>query len=167
MRYLPWILVTAIICGCNREAPPPPNPPVPGNAPPDQSVDTRGKEAVEKYRAAIAPFIEKARHTYPAAKKRYLDGLSAGHTFYVVTNLDDGRGTKEQVFVVVSKIADGRVSGRIASDILGVKGYKNGDAYAFSESEVVDWLISRPDGTEEGNVVGKFLDEWQKKNPRK
>jgi hypothetical protein len=122
---------------------------------------------VAEYRAAIAPYVEKARQTYPAAKKRYLDGLPVGHTFYVVTNLKDSGGTTEQVFVVVAKIADHRISGRIASDILGVKGYKNGDAHAFSENEVIDWLISRPDGTEEGNVVGKFLDEWQKKKMRK
>jgi hypothetical protein len=36
--------------------------------------------------------------------------------------------------------------------------------YSFQESELVDWLISRPDGSEEGNVVGKFLDE---RNARK
>jgi hypothetical protein len=45
--------------------------------------------------------------------------------------------------------------------------HKNGDPHTFSESEVIDWLISRADGTEEGNVVGKFLDEWQKKKPGK
>lgn len=111
--------------------------------------------------------VRRTDTTYPVAKKRYLDGLPVGHTFYVVTNLDDGSGTKEQVFVVVSKITGGRVSGRIASDILWVKGFKNGDAYACSESAVIDWLISRPDGTEEGNIVGKFLDEWQKRNPQK
>jgi hypothetical protein len=44
-----------------------------------------------------------------------------------------------------------------------VKGFKNTDPHSFPESELIDWLISRPDGTEEGNVVGKFLDEWQRK----
>ena len=35
----------------------------------------------------------------------------------------------------------------------------------FPESELVDWVITHPDGIEEGNVVGKFLDEWQKTHP--
>ena len=30
------------------------------------------------------------------------------------------------------------------------------------KTRLVDWLISRPDGIEEGNVVGNFLDQWQK-----
>lgn len=46
--------------------------------------------------------------------------------------------------------------------MLGVTGYKRGDPHDLPEAEIVDWLISRPDGSEEGNVVGKFLDEWQK-----
>ena len=42
-----------------------------------------------------------------------------------------------------------------------------GDPYTFPEGELVDWLITHPDGSEEGNVVGKFLDEWQKTRPGK
>jgi hypothetical protein len=34
-------------------------------------------------------------------------------------------------------------------------------SYAFAETEVMDWLISHPDGSEEGNFVGKFLDTYQ------
>src|SRR5207237_10623773 len=104
---------------------------------------------------------------YPEAKRRYLTGLPAGQHFFVVTNLRDGSGTSEQVFIAVVLIKDNRITGRIASDILGVKGFKNGDPYSFPESELVDWLITNPDGTEDGNVVGKFLDEWQKSRPRR
>ncbi len=32
--------------------------------------------------------------------------------------------------------------------------------YSFNEDELLDWLISKPDGSEEGNVVGKFLDTY-------
>jgi hypothetical protein len=30
-----------------------------------------------------------------------------------------------------------------------------------SEAELLDWLITKPDGSEEGNVVGKFLDTYR------
>lgn len=93
--------------------------------------------------------------------------MPAGHNFYAVTNLRDGLGTSEQVFVAVASIKDNRITGRIASEIIGVKGFKNGDPYTFAESELVDWLITHPDGSEEGNVVGKFLDQWQKTRPRR
>ena len=88
--------------------------------------------------------------------------LPAGCSFFVVTDIRDGSGTSEQVFIAIVSIKDGRITGRIASDIIGVKGFKNGDPFSLAESELVDWLITHPDGHEEGNVVGKFLDEWQK-----
>lgn len=71
------------------------------------------------------------------------------------------------MFVAVASIKDDRITGRIASNIIRVKGFKNGDPHTFPESELVDWLITHPDGSEEGNVVGKFLDEWHKTRPRK
>jgi len=30
----------------------------------------------------------------------------------------------------------------------------------MSARDLIDWLILRPDRSEEGNLVGKFLDEW-------
>jgi hypothetical protein len=65
---------------------------------------------------------------------------------------------KETVFISVGSIANGQVKEMIASDIMTVKGYKSGDAYTFAEAELVDWLISKADGSEEGNIVGKYLD---------
>ena len=132
------------------------------NAPQDRPMDAKGEAEMQKYLAAIAPYVQKARQTYPAARQRYLDGLPTGYGFFAVTKLRDRDGTEEQVFVAVTSIQGGRIRGRLASDILGVSGYKKGDAHAFEESELVDWLITHPDGTEEGNVVGKFLDEFQK-----
>lgn len=39
-----------------------------------------------------------------------------------------------------------------------VRQYRRGDHNELKEADLVDWLISKPDGSEEGNVVGKFLD---------
>jgi hypothetical protein len=171
MRFSWSIVVLAALCvGCGGSSTSPDlptNPKLSSNAPQDQPVDAKGKTEVEEYRTAVAPFVEKGRNTFPEAKERYLAGLPAGHIFFVVTNLRDGSGVSEQVFVSVTSIKDGRITGRIASDLIGVKGFKKGDPYSFRESELVDWLITHPDGSEEGNVVGKFLDEWQKTRPRK
>jgi hypothetical protein len=164
------ILASGLCAGCGGNSAPtnlPPNPALSANAPQDQPVEVKGKAADEEYRAAIAPYVEKGKKTYPEAKKRYLAGLPAGHHFFVVTRLRDGSGTSEQVFVAVAAIKGDRITGRIATDIMRVKGFRNGDPYSFPESEVIDWLIAHPDGTEEGNVVGKFLDEWQKTRPQR
>jgi hypothetical protein len=167
-----WIVIlvsTVGLAGCERSPIPAdgsPSPVLSPNAPKDQPVDVRGASEAEKYAAAIAPYIEEGRKTYPHARKRYLEGLPAGHHFFAVARLQDDAGTSEQVFIAVASIRDGRITGRIANDVLGVKGFKNGDPYTFPEDELVDWLITRPDGSEEGNVVGKFLDEWQKTRGR-
>lgn len=163
------VLAVALSAGCSKNTAPenmPPNATLSPNAPKDQPVDAMGKARAEEYQAAIAPYVELGRKTYPAAKQRYIAGLPAGQSFFAITNLRDQSGTWEQVFVAVTSIKDGRIKGQIASDIMGVKGFKNGDAYSFAENELLDWVITHPDGSEEGNVVGKFLDEWQKTHPR-
>jgi hypothetical protein len=135
-------------------------------APQDRPTEGRGKTEIDEMSAAMAPYIAKGRQTYPEAKKRYLAGLPSGRTFFVVTNLHDKTGTTEQVFVAVNSIRNGRITGRIATADLSVVGYKKGDTYSLPESDLLDWLITHPDGTEEGNVVGKFLDEWAKTRRR-
>jgi hypothetical protein len=130
------------------------------NAPKDQPKETTGEEDVKKFEAAIKPYIEKARQTYPEAKKRFLAGLPPKHSFFVTTRLFDDARNFEQVFVAVKEIKDGVIRGFISSEVNRIQRYKNGDAYSFPESELIDWTISKPDGTEEGNFVGKFLDTY-------
>jgi hypothetical protein len=67
----------------------------------------------------------------------------------------------EQLFVAVDRIADNVIDGRIASDITLISGYKSNDPIRVPEPEIVDWLITKPDGSEEGNIVGKFLDTYK------
>jgi hypothetical protein len=72
----------------------------------------------------------------------------------------------EQVFVAVDSIRQnargtGEILGRIWSEITVVTGYRLRQRYAFPETELIDWLIIRPDGSEEGNVIRKFMDCWQ------
>jgi len=130
------------------------------DAPKDDPVPISGNEATRKFDEAIKPYVEKARKTYPEAKKRFLAGLPPKHTFFVTTRLHDDTGAFEQVFIAVKEIKNGRIKGLIWNDIQTVRGYKNGDSYEFPESEILDWLIAKPDGTEEGNFVGKFLDTY-------
>jgi uncharacterized protein YegJ (DUF2314 family) len=114
--------------------------------------------ALAKWRALITPQVEKAKATYPAAKGRYLAGLPSQQTFFVTTLLRDPQGHFEYVFIVVQRIAEQRVTGRIATQVNLVRGYRGGDTVTVPDTEVLDWMISKPDGSEEGNLVGKFLD---------
>ena len=129
------------------------------DAPPDrpQGVAACQWEAVL---LAMKPYEQQARATYPDARRRFLAGLPDRHTFFITTRLRDEEGRNEQVFVAVDSIAGARIVGRIWSQIQNVRGYRLGQRYEFADSALVDWTVARPDGTEEGNFVGKFLDTY-------
>jgi hypothetical protein len=119
--------------------------------------------ALAEYDKAIAPYIAEARATYPAAKKRFLAGLPRGNTFSVRLPLVDAGGKREDSFVTVESIMDGEITGTIASDLNLITEFKQGQRITFPESKIDNWVIVRPDGSEEGNPVGKFLDSYKPK----
>ena len=145
-------------------APPPPDDPAPAgsNASKDQPVQATTADEFAKIERLIAPYSQQARKTYPDAKRRYLAGLPAGYTFSVTTKLRSPKA-EEVAFIAVDGIHGDQITGRIASDLGSVRGYKSGDSYKLAERDIIDWVILHPDGVEEGNVVGKFLDEWSAK----
>jgi len=130
------------------------------NAPKDEPVEISSAEAGAEFDRAMAPYSARGRASYPDAKRRFLAGLPPGDAFAVITNLHSPRAF-EMVFIGVTSIEGDQIHGLITSDIRTVAGYKEGDRYTLSERDVIDWVILHPDGVEEGNLVGKFLDEWR------
>jgi hypothetical protein len=130
--------------------------------PKDKFVHAEGAGQVTDVESAIQPYVAKARRTYPAARKRFLAGLPPKYLFSVTTKLWDRSHTKfEVVFVVADQIDKGTVTGRLATHTKQPVGYNFGDQISFPESHVMDWTIVHPYGTEEGNVVGKFMDTYR------
>ena len=122
---------------------------------------------LQAYDRAIAPYVAQARATYPAAKKRFLAGLPKGYIFAVWLRLYETDKQKkllyfEDCFVSVERIAGGRVYGRLENKPRVVHGHSMGERVVGDESEIRNWLIEHPDGYEEGNVVGKFLEKHYK-----
>jgi len=134
------------------------------NAPTDKPVSATAATASELEKA-IAPHMAEARKTYPNARKRFLAGLPEKHHFFVTTRIKDPDGKFEQVFIYVASIDDAKktVTGRISNQLRVVRTFKSNQTISFPEAEVLDWMVARPDGTEEGNYIGKFIDEYQKK----
>lgn len=132
------------------------------NAPHDQPTHLATTKDRNAYEKAIAPYVEKARATYPAAKKRFLAGLPPGHIFGVRLRLTDSDGVFEDAFVDVERIEGHEITGTIANKLGLVREYKNGQRITFPEEKIDNWLIVRPDGTEEGNYVGKFIDQQRR-----
>ena len=130
------------------------------NAPADKPAGAAGPGQIRKFEEAIAPYVNKAKETLPRAKKRYLKGLRKGEIFFVTTRLY-GNGKYEQVFLRVTAWEGETIRGRLASDVSVVTNHKRGEDVICKESEVLDWTISKPDGSEEGNFVRKFLDSYK------
>jgi hypothetical protein len=133
----------------------------PPNAPSDQPLTASTSSDAVRMFFAMEPYIAHARASWPQARQRFLAGLPLRHTFFVTTRLRDASGRIEQAFVAVDSVTDGHVYGRIWSQILVAEGYRLGQSYRFPESELIDWMIARPDGTIEGNIVGRFLDTYR------
>jgi tetratricopeptide (TPR) repeat protein len=118
------------------------------------------KAAVVELDQKIKPYVEQARKTFPGVKERFLKGLPPGHLLSITTRIFDQERHMEQVFVLVKSWSGDTISGVLASDVT-LKGHQKGETLQVLEKDVIDWTISNPDGSEEGNVVGKFLDTVQ------
>jgi uncharacterized protein YegJ (DUF2314 family) len=131
------------------------------DAPRDRPVLTAQRCIWNAMDRAMQPYIARARASWPQARQRFLAGLPARQSFFVTALLIDDADRREQVFIAVDTIRDGRISGKIWNRVDVVHGFRLGDRYSFPESDLRDWLITKPDGGEEGNYVGKFLDGYE------
>ncbi len=126
----------------------------------DQTVGAAGKEGVEAMFKAEAPYIAKARATFPKAKSRYLARLPAGYSFLVRKHLTEpGTHESEGVLIEVDSIKDGKIYGRLGD--VELPSFHRGQRFSLAESEVEDWVILHPDGSVEGDFIGKFLEKSQ------
>jgi hypothetical protein len=128
--------------------------------PADRPIATTYECQLRAALAAMQPYTNQARATWAGARRQYQAGLAPGRSMFVTARLTDSAGHVEQVFVAVDSIAGSRIVGRIWSQIAVVAGYRYGQRYELDESVIVDWMIANPDGSEDGNVVGKFLDSY-------
>jgi len=104
--------------------------------------------------------VAKARATYPAAKARFLAGLPPGYSFSVRVRPQGFEWPTRRLLLTVNKISGEKITGRLGTVTL-LRNYKTGQTISVKESEIDNWVIVRPDGTEEGNYVGKFLDHYK------
>ena len=110
----------------------------------------------------IAPYIEKARATFPEVKKKFIAGdyVREKRQLDVQIELTDKNGDREMVFIVVTQCLGNRFQGIIVNDIQLLKEYKNGDTLSFSQDQVKNWVVVDSKGNEEGNFVGKAIEAF-------
>jgi hypothetical protein len=100
---------------------------------------------------------KEAKRTLPQLRQRYQRGLPTGTTCYLTATVLNESATPELLVVEVATWQAGQVTGRIMR--LSPEGRAiAGTAVNFEEAAILDWLILRPNGMEEGNFIGKYLD---------
>jgi hypothetical protein len=129
-------------------------------APRDAPYFTTTDTAMVRLYAMLEPCRRKALASWPDARRRFQAGLRPKQSLFVTTRLRDSTHRVEQVFVAVDKIDPRSVTGRLWSEIAVVRGFQRGQTLTVADSDIVDWMISRPDGSEEGNWMGKFMDAY-------
>ena len=123
--------------------------------PPDAGIQFDNPAVLD---SIIAPYVDMALRTYPEARARFIKGLPAGDVFFITTRVFDPTGNFEQIMVKVDSLRDRSVFGRVAAASGNLPGLAPGNPFKCREADIIDWCITKPDGKQEGNVVGKFLD---------
>ncbi len=129
-------------------------------APIDNSMRTTSEAETSRLDKAMQPYVAKARAGLPGIKKRFDAGMK-DEVLMLTVRVYDPNGKYEQVFATVKKWDEKEITGTIASDVMGIKSHKMGDEIKFPEKDVLDWTVEKSDGTEEGNVVGNFLNTFK------
>ena len=128
---------------------------------PNAPVDCAASFERADLQAVVERLSPEAMKRWPTIRSRYLAGLEPGQSLFVTILLEEQGGNSEYVFVAVDGIEADKLRGRIWNDIVAIHGLQRGSSIELTEDAISDWLISNPDGSEEGNVIGKAVDEME------
>jgi hypothetical protein len=94
-------------------------------------------------------------------KRGFAERRGKGETLLVKGAFATASGGREFMWLQVLRWQDKTISGLLQNDPLEVPGLKSGARVELDEDAVFDYLLRRPDGTEEGNETGKFIERLQ------
>jgi hypothetical protein len=148
------VVASLVLTGCASNKP---RPSVPDHPIEDHPVRLDGV-ALDEGERAMAALITESQAELPRVRKRFEAGLGADEVLYLVVRLFHPDRSFEQAFVRVTEWTPSGITGVIASELMGFTEPKRGDVLGFAESTAIDWTITGPGGTEEGNRLGHYLE---------
>jgi hypothetical protein len=151
LRILSGLLATFLVASLATSAD---DPHVAENAPKDCNA-TMTSQTLSDVVGKLSP---DALKTWPDAKERFLVGLPARHSLFVTLLISEPDGRSEYVFIAVDEIVKNTIRGRVWNDAKVVKSLQFRAPIEIPEDAISDWLITKPDGSEDGNIVGKYID---------
>lgn len=121
----------------------------------DRVFDTDGMQ--------VENFAALAQKLLPGFKDRFLKGLPEGHTLYVTVVFKNDIGEGENAFIRVDRWEGKQIYGTIATMLRIIPQHSPGESITISDEQAIDWTLVRPDGSEEGNFVGKYIEQSSSK----
>ena len=102
----------------------------------------------------------RAREKIPELRRLVAAGLHAGERVMVKIGFPAGDGSKEYMWVEVSRWTDGgTVHGLLMNEPRDVRSLKAGQRVTVQEADVYDYVRAHADGRTEGNETGKILEQ--------
>lgn len=98
-----------------------------------------------------------ARKKLPALKRRFQKGLRPGEILQVKAPFETAEGGNEWMWVEVVAWEGKSIQGILRNDPESVPGLKSGARVEVSSEDLFDYILTRADGTEEGNQTGRLM----------
>jgi uncharacterized protein YegJ (DUF2314 family) len=97
---------------------------------------------------------DRAAKALPAVKRRFQAGLRPGETLTVKHGFPTRNGGHEYMWIVVNTWKGSLLTGQLANDPQLRTDLRPGQKIYLYDSDVIDWMLSFPDGRTEGNFTG-------------
>lgn len=101
---------------------------------------------------------ENAKKRLPELRALFNKGLDPGYSIMVKAPFETPDGGHEWMWVEVTRWKGEQMEGVLQNDPYEIPDLKVGAIVIFSELEVFDYMLNKPDGTSEGNETGKILE---------
>ena len=116
------------------------------------------RPALARDESALADPVREALRTLPQAKKRFLAGLANGDQFLLSVRVVDTDTSFRQATARVLGWHGSTMQALLLPSAANSAGPTEPTLVSFPETAVLDWMLLRASGREEGNYVGRYTD---------
>jgi uncharacterized protein YegJ (DUF2314 family) len=116
--------------------------------------DPRQVRSIESENPAMIAAHDRAVAELPGVKRRFQAGLRPGETLLVKHGFPTRNGGHEYMWVVVNTWKGALIQGQLANDPVVRTDMRPGQKVHLYDSDVFDWMLDLPDGSDRGNYTG-------------
>ncbi len=106
---------------------------------------------------AILKASEAAKAKLPGLKDLFNEGMDAGYSLLLKAPFEDDQGGSEWMWIEVTKWKGKQIKGLLQSEPFHIKGLKAGSTVSASQEDIFDYILYKPDGTQEGNKTQELI----------